>query len=78
MQNPFILAALGLATLILVGCSSSYTMTTKSGETIKTQEKPESDQNTGMTTYADAYGYHRQISTSDVAQVVEGAKEWTW
>lgn len=78
MKKLLILLSLGLSACTLAGCTSSYTMTTTSGEVIQTQGKPENDNSTGMTKYADAYGYHRQIKTSDVVQVVEGGQQWNW
>ena len=46
-------------------------MTTKSGQTIVTQGKPRLDKDTGMTSYVDESGNHRQINSSDVSQLVE-------
>ncbi|EFR3650732.1 YgdI/YgdR family lipoprotein [Salmonella enterica] len=51
---------------MLAGCTTTYTMTTRTGEIIETQGKPEVDTATGMTKYADAYGYHRVIKTSEI------------
>lgn len=62
---------LGAVSLSLVGCSSDYIMSTKSGEMIVTQGKPEIDKDTGMTRYVDQQGYSRQIKTSDVSQLLE-------
>lgn len=62
---------LGAVSLSLVGCSSDYIMSTKNGEMIVTQGKPEIDKDTGMTRYVDQQGYSRQIKTSDVAQLIE-------
>ncbi|WP_312269504.1 YgdI/YgdR family lipoprotein [Pseudescherichia sp.] len=62
---------LGAVSLSLVGCSSDYIMSTKNGEMIVTQGKPEIDKDTGMTRYVDQQGYSRQIKTSDVSQLIE-------
>ncbi|MBJ3816298.1 YgdI/YgdR family lipoprotein [Shimwellia pseudoproteus] len=55
----------------LAGCSSDYIMTTKTGDMIVTQGKPEIDKDTGMTRYTDQSGVERQINTNDVAQMME-------
>ncbi|ELU0534172.1 DUF903 domain-containing protein, partial [Salmonella enterica] len=39
---------------------------------------PEVDATTGMTKYADAYGYHRVIKTSEIVQTAEGASKLEW
>jgi len=62
---------LGAVSLSLVGCSSDYIMSTKNGEMIVTQGKPEIDKDTGMTRYVDQQGYSRQIQTADVSQLIE-------
>lgn len=62
---------LGAVSLSLVGCSSDYIMSTKNGEMIVTQGKPEIDKDTGMSRYVDQQGYSRQIKTSDVSQLIE-------
>lgn len=63
---------------MLAGCTTTYTMTTRTGEIIETQGKPEVDTATGMTKYADAYGYHRVIKTSEIVQTTEGASKLDW
>ncbi|MCQ7085573.1 YgdI/YgdR family lipoprotein [Salmonella enterica] len=40
--------------------------------------KPEVDTATGMTKYADVYGYHRVIKTSEIVQTTEGASKLDW
>jgi len=62
---------LGAVSLSLVGCSSDYIMSTKNGEMIVTQGKPEIDKDTGMTRYVDQQGNSRQIKTADVSQLIE-------
>ncbi|WP_336220700.1 YgdI/YgdR family lipoprotein [Citrobacter amalonaticus] len=71
-------AAISLAALLLVGCTTTYTMTTRSGEVIQTQGKPEADSATGLMKYADAYGYHREIQTSEIVQTTEGKSQLSW
>lgn len=78
MQKILFLIPAALLVLTLSGCTTDYTMTTRTGEVIKTQGKPEADQSSGVTHYADAYGYHREIRTGDVVQVVGGSKELSW
>ncbi|WP_237932066.1 YgdI/YgdR family lipoprotein [Buttiauxella sp. S19-1] len=76
MQKALFLAPMALLVLMLTGCTTDYTMTTRTVEVIKTQGKPEADQRSGVTHYADAYGYHREIKTSEIVQTVESGKEW--
>ncbi|KYE16084.1 hypothetical protein AF378_14480 [Salmonella enterica subsp. enterica serovar Typhimurium] len=40
--------------------------------------KPEVDTATGMTKYADVYGYHRVMKTSEIVQTTEGASKLDW
>lgn len=56
MQKCSLITVLSLSVLMLAGCTTTYTMTTRTGEVIETQGKPEVDTATGMTKYADAYG----------------------
>lgn len=69
MQKYILTTLLRLSALILTGCTTTYTMTTRTGEVIETQGKPEVDATSGMTKYADAYGYHRIVSTSEIVLV---------
>ncbi|HFS5792562.1 TPA: YgdI/YgdR family lipoprotein [Citrobacter werkmanii] len=78
MKKAPIFAVLSLAALLLTGCSTTWVMTTKSGSTIETQGKPEQDPETGLTKYADAYGYHRVIKSSDVKQIDKGKTVLMW
>ncbi|EBM3816770.1 YgdI/YgdR family lipoprotein [Salmonella enterica] len=75
MQKCSLITVLSLSVL---GCTTTYTMTTRTGEIIETQGKPEVDTATGMTKYADAYGYHRVIKTSEIVQTTEGASKLDW
>jgi Bacterial protein of unknown function (DUF903). len=70
MKKILIVALMGAAAL-LTACSSDYVMSTKSGEMIVTQGKPEIDKDTGMTRYIDVQGNERQINTNDVTQMIE-------
>ena len=74
---PFLISIL-LAVMLLDGCTTSYTMTTRSGEKIETQGKPEADPSTGLTKYADTFGYHRTIQTSEIAQTSESVTHIEW
>ncbi|AGR58902.1 MAG TPA: YgdI/YgdR family lipoprotein [Salmonella bongori] len=78
MQKYILIAVFSLSALMLAGCTTTYTLTTRSGEVIETQGKPEVDTATGMTKYADAYGYHRVIKTSEIVQTTEGASKLNW
>ncbi|HHX9846871.1 TPA: YgdI/YgdR family lipoprotein [Salmonella bongori] len=78
MQKYILIAVSSLSALMLAGCTTTYTLTTRSGEVIETQGKPEVDTATGMTKYADAYGYHRVIKTSEIVQTTEGASKLNW
>ncbi|HFZ8995616.1 TPA: YgdI/YgdR family lipoprotein [Citrobacter freundii] len=69
---------IALSALLLAGCTTTYTMTTRTGQVIETQGKPETDAATGLTKYADAYGYHREIRTSEITQTTEGKTKLNW
>lgn len=71
MKKILAVALIGVAASLLTACSSDYIMSTKSGEMIVTQGKPEIDKDTGMTRYTDVQGTERQINTSDVVQMIE-------
>lgn len=78
MQICLLITVISLSISMLAGCTTAYTMTTRTGEIIETQGKPEVDTVTGMTKYADAYGYHRVIKTSEIVQTTEGASKLDW
>lgn len=61
-----------LTALLLAGCTTTYTMTTRTGQVIETQGKPVVDTTSGLTKYADAYGYHREIRSSEITQISQG------
>lgn len=69
MKTP-LFTAIAVA-ILLSGCSSDYVMTTKSGQMIVAQGKPEIDKDTGMTSYTDQDGNARQINTNDVAEMMK-------
>ena len=71
MKKSLYVMGAGAILLALAGCSSNYVMTTKSGQTIVTQGKPQLDKETGMTSYTDQDGNAREINSSDVSQLVE-------
>ena len=62
-----------MLTLGLSACSSNYVMHTNDGRTIVTDGKPQTDNDTGMISYKDAWGNKQQINRSDVKQLVN----WT-
>ncbi|MBZ7671274.1 YgdI/YgdR family lipoprotein [Klebsiella grimontii] len=72
------LTVIALSVLLLAGCTTTYTMTTRTGEVIHTQGKPEVDPTTGLTKYADTFGYHRQIRTTEIVQTTEGETQLNW
>ncbi len=47
---------------MLAGCTTNYVMTTKNGQTIVTQGKPQLDKETGMTSYTDQEGNQRKLT----------------
>lgn len=60
-----------MLTLGLSACSSNYVMHTNDGRTIVTDGKPQTDNDTGMISYKDAWGNKQQINRSDVKQLGE-------
>ncbi len=71
MKKTFYVLGMGAMLLALAGCTTNYVMTTKSGQTIVTEGKPQLDKETGMTRYTDQNGNDREINSSDVAQLVK-------
>ncbi|MBN0394099.1 YgdI/YgdR family lipoprotein, partial [Pseudomonas aeruginosa] len=49
----------------------NYVMHTNDGRTIVTDGKPQTDNDTGMISYKDAWGNKQQINRSDVKQLCE-------
>ncbi|MBX9446609.1 YgdI/YgdR family lipoprotein [Dickeya chrysanthemi] len=71
MKNKIVaVAALGIA-LSLSACSSHYVLETSDGRTIITEGKPKVDDETGLISYTDAYGYHQQINRNDLKSMTE-------
>lgn len=71
MKNAVkIVGAMALA-LALAGCSSDYVMATKDGNMILTNGKPELDKSTGLLSYVDQQGNHRQINNNQVSEIME-------
>lgn len=71
MKKLFICSGLGMMFFMLAGCTTNYVMTTKNGQTIVTQGKPQLDKETGMTSYTDQEGNQREINSNDVAQLIK-------
>ena len=67
-----------LLTGLLSGCTTAYTMTTRTGKTIDTQGEPVANAATGMTSYADTFGYQRVIATSEIVQTTNGNTTLDW
>lgn len=76
MKRLFICSGLGMMFFMLAGCTTNYVMTTKNGQTIVTQGKPQLDKETGMTSYTDQEGNQREINSNDVAQLIKADKHW--
>ncbi|HFZ8993418.1 TPA: YgdI/YgdR family lipoprotein [Citrobacter freundii] len=70
MKKPLIALCAGVMLFTLAGCTTNYVMTTKNGQTIVTQGKPQLDKETGMTSYVDQDGNQREINSNDVAQLI--------
>ncbi|VEB94950.1 Uncharacterized lipoprotein ygdR precursor [Cedecea lapagei] len=71
MKKLFGMMLVGVAALSAVACSSSYVMSTKTGEMIVTKGKPELDKQTGLTRYYDAQGVEHQIQNDQVVQMIK-------
>ncbi|POP44353.1 YgdI/YgdR family lipoprotein [Superficieibacter electus] len=78
MQKSVLFTLFSLTVLMLTGCTTNWTMTTRTGQNIETQGEPEVDAATGLTKYADAYGYHRVIKTSEIVKTTKGATTLGW
>ena len=64
------LAAIALATLTACG-STQYVMSTKTGQMIVTDGRPELNSKTGMYEYRDSEGKRVPINKDDVVQIME-------
>ncbi|MDN8598566.1 YgdI/YgdR family lipoprotein [Citrobacter enshiensis] len=71
MKKPLMCLCAGVMLFTLTGCTTDYVMTTKQGQTIVTQGKPQLDKETGMTSYTDQDGNKREINSNDVAELIE-------
>ncbi|ECU0369206.1 YgdI/YgdR family lipoprotein [Salmonella enterica] len=69
MKKSFICSGLGMIFFMLAGCTTHYVMTTKSGQTIVTQGKPQLDNETGMTSYTVQEGNQQEKSAIICNQV---------
>lgn len=78
MKKLFICSGLGMMFFMLAGCTTNYVMTTKNGQTIVTQGKPQLDKETGMTSYTDQEGNQREINSNDVAQLIKADAMRCW
>lgn len=67
-MKKFIVIAL---CLFAVGCSSTYLITTKDGETITSLGKPTLDKETNMLRFEDENGRMRQLPHNEVKQIME-------
>ncbi|RJT20411.1 YgdI/YgdR family lipoprotein [Buttiauxella izardii] len=57
--------------LSVTACSSDYVMSTKTGDMIVAQGKPEVDKDTGMTRYTDEQGNERQINNDQIVEMIK-------
>lgn len=61
-----------LALLVLTACGTTqYVMSTKGGQMVITEGRPELNSKTGMYEYRDAEGKRMQVNQSDVVQIIE-------
>ncbi len=70
MLKTSALAAFALAILAACG-STQYVMSTKGGQMIITDGRPELNSKTGMYEYRDAEGKRMQLNKDDVVQIIE-------
>lgn len=66
-MNKFALLPVVMLILGLTGCTSDYTVNTKSGGSFISHGKPELDEETGMTSYTDPHGDYHLMNTNDIA-----------
>lgn len=57
--------------LSVTACSSDYVMSTKAGDMIVTQGKPQVDSDTGLISYTDQQGNERQINNDQIVQMIK-------
>lgn len=68
-----LMAALLLSGMALsvTACSSDYVMSTKTGDMIVTQGKPQVDSDTGLISYTDQQGNEHQINDDQIVQMIK-------
>ena len=73
MQKHILITSIFTAAALftVAGCSSNQAVKTTDGKTIVTDGKPQTDNDTGMISYKDAWGNKQQINRSDVKQLGE-------
>ncbi|WP_025121968.1 MULTISPECIES: YgdI/YgdR family lipoprotein [unclassified Serratia (in: enterobacteria)] len=58
-------------TLALAGCTSDYIITTKSGDILQAHGEPDTDRDSGMTSYTGMNGDYHLINTNDISGIVK-------
>lgn len=71
MKKTLMLTGAALLVFGLSGCASDYVISTKDGNMILTDGKPELDKSTGLLSYTDEQGNKRQINNDNVSQVMK-------
>ncbi|MFU2316086.1 YgdI/YgdR family lipoprotein [Rahnella sp. PCH160] len=71
MKKTLMLTGAALLVIGLAGCASDYVISTKDGNMILTDGKPELDKSTGLLGYTDEQGNKRQINNDNVSQVMK-------
>lgn len=71
MKKTMMMAGVALLVCGLTGCASDYVISTKDGNMILTDGKPELDKSTGLLSYTDEQGNERQINNDNVSQVMK-------
>ena len=71
MKKMLMMTSAALLVFGLAGCASDYVISTKDGNMILTDGKPELDKSTGLLSYTDEQGNERQINNDNVSQVME-------
>lgn len=57
--------------LTLAGCTSDYIITTKSGDILQSHGEPDTDRDSGMTSYTGINGDYHLINTNDISGIVK-------
>lgn len=70
-MNKFTFLPLIFLTLALAGCTSDYIITTKYGDSLQAHGEPDTDRNSGMTSYTDMNGDYHLINTNDISGIVK-------